>query len=325
MSSSCKTSSSIRCRSWLRCCAAVLLCTGAAGRLKAQDESGAEAQAAPASSEEVREASEHFERGVRFYEDGDYRAALLEFQRSYALQHAYQLLYNLGQVADELRDYAGAEGYFQRYLAEGKGVIAPERRSEVLATLSRLNSRIGTLRITSSEPGAEVHLDDEKVEISQKGPLRVSAGRHLVTAEKPGFLPVKRYVDVLGREAISVALAFGPAVADARGAPVKGSSSALPWVTGIASGALLIGGGAMGYWASRDASAYSERLDHFTTQRELDRLASQTHTKALVADVLLGTGIAAAVTTVILVLVGEPSDTAEHAVTDHMVSVPVRF
>jgi tetratricopeptide (TPR) repeat protein len=328
MSSNCTNSSCRRLR--LQTTAALLLCSAAAGQLKAQDDpvdqsQAAQAEAAPETSNKVGEASEHFERGVRFYEDGDYRAALLEFQRSYALEPAYQLLYNLGQVADELHDYAGAEGYFQRYLAESKGVIAADRRSDVLVTLSRLNARIGSLRISSNQPGAVIHVDDQKVEDPGQRPVRVSAGRHLVIADKPGFLPVQRYVDVLGREESSVVLTFGPALSDAREAAAKGGSHALPWVTGIASGALLIGGGAVGYWASRDAAAYSEALNRFTTQAELDQLASSTQTKALVADVLLGAGIAAAVTTVILVLVEGPSEAAPRAAADHMVWVPVRF
>jgi hypothetical protein len=318
------TSTSFR-RFWLQSAAALLLCGAAAGRLQAQDEPENEEQAPPEASSKVGEASEHFERGVRFYEDGDYRAALLEFQRSYALQPAYQLLYNLGQVADELRDYAGAERYFQRYLAEGKGLIAADRRSDVLVTLSRLNSRIGSLRISSSQHGAVIHLDDEKVEDPGKGPIRVSAGRHVVIAEKPGFLPVQRYVDVLGREEIAVVLTFGPSLGDSREPSAKGSSDTLPWVTGIASGVLLIGGGVMGYWASRDAAAYSEELNRFTTQAELDRLATSTQNKALAADILLGAGIAAAVTTVILVLVDGPSEASPRAAADHMVWVPVRF
>jgi tetratricopeptide (TPR) repeat protein len=305
--------------------AALLLCTAAAGPLKAQDDPEGEAQALPATSTKVGEASEHFDRGVHFYEDGDYRAALLEFQRSYALQPAYQLLYNLGQVADELRDYAGAERYFQRYLAEGKGLIAADRRSDVLVTLSHLNSRIGSLRISSSQPGAVIHVDDEKVGDPGKGPIRVSAGRHVVIAEKSGFLPAQRYVDVLGREEIAVVLTFGPALGDAREASAKGSSNTLPWVTGIASGALLIGGGVMGYLASRDAAAYSEQLNRFTTQGELDQLATSTQNKALAADILLGAGIAAAVTTVILVLAAGPSEVSPRAANDHMVWVPVRF
>ena len=57
----------------------------------------------------TEQARAHFQRGVDYYTEGDLAAALVEFERAYALQPAYRLLYNLGQVTYELRDYAAAE------------------------------------------------------------------------------------------------------------------------------------------------------------------------------------------------------------------------
>ena len=257
-------------------------------------------------------AREHFERGVDYYGEGDYRAALIEFQRAYSIQPTYRLLYNLGQVAYELRDYAGAERYFRGYLVEGEDELTPERRAEVKEELERLKGRVSSLRIHTNQKNAEVHVDDRLIGEAEAGAIRVSAGRRQIVAEKPGFAPVRRTVDVLGGEEVKVDLIFGPPLAGAGSAPVasQSSSNVLPWITGITSGVLLVGSAAFGYWAYSDSSNYSEQLQHYTTQSELDRLSSQTRTKALVADVLLGTGIAAAVATAIIVLNGSSSDTA---------------
>jgi hypothetical protein len=288
-------------------------------RLQAQDTAGGQAQAnTQPTTNQVDEARAHFERGVDFYEDGDYRAALIEFQRAYALQHAPQLLYNLGQVAAELRDYAGAEQYFRRYLKEGQGTLAPERRSEVTAELTRLKARVGSLRISTSLTGAEIHVDDRLIEHAEAGPVRVSAGRRQVVAEKSGYLAVHRDVDVLGGEEQSVSLVFGPPIAQAQPALATerpSSTSVLPWVTGIGSAALLLGAGAVGYLAYKDSSAYRTELDRFTTQSELDRLSSQSRTEALLADILLGTAIAGGALTVILLLTAESGEARPAAVT----------
>ena len=60
----------------------------------------------PLQKHPLKEARAHFERGVEYYTEGDFRAALVELTRAYALQPTYKMLYNLGQVAFELRDYA---------------------------------------------------------------------------------------------------------------------------------------------------------------------------------------------------------------------------
>jgi tetratricopeptide (TPR) repeat protein len=255
--------------------------------------------------EKVAEARSHFGRGVQYYEDGDYRAALLEFERAYAIQAAYQLLYNLGQVSAELKDYANAERYFRGYLKEGGSSIASERRSEVLSELSRLRSRVGSLRIVTNQAGAEIRVDDHLID-KTSGPVRVSAGRREVAAEKQGYAPIRRVVDVLGGEEISVSLDFTPMSVRAD----KEDSNVVPWITGISSVALLIGSGAVGYSAYTDSSEYKRELDRVTSQDRLDQLSSQAKTKALVSDILLGTAIAGGLLTIILLVTDGTSETA---------------
>jgi hypothetical protein len=259
--------------------------------------------------EKIAEARSHFGRGVQYYEDGDYRAALLEFERAYAIQAAYQLLYNLGQVSAELKDYANAERYFRGYLKEGGSSIGSERRSEVILELSRLRSRVGSLRIVTNQPGAEIRVDDHLLDKATSGPVRVSAGRREVAAEKQGYAPIRRVVDVLGGEEITVALDFTPMSVRAD----KEDSNVAPWITGISSVALLIGSGAVGYSAYTDSSEYKRELDRVTSQDRLDQLSSQAKTKALVSDILLGTAIAGSLLTIILLVTDGTSETAATA------------
>lgn len=271
-----------------------------------------EGSSAAAQSSSVEQARAHFERGVGYYEDGDYRAASLEFERAYELQHDYRVLYNLGQVAAEMRDYAAAERYFKQYLRDGGDAIPADRRSEVAGELTRLKARIGSLRIKTSLPGAEIHVDDRVIAEPQSGPVRVSAGRREVVAEKPGYAPVRRVVELLGGDEVSVELEFGPPIAElpAAATPRESHSRPLPWITGIGSAALFLAAGGVGFAAYRDWSDYNSQLDRFTSQRELDQLAAQTHTKALVADVLLGAAILSGAVTVILLVSAddEPSE-----------------
>jgi tetratricopeptide (TPR) repeat protein len=271
---------------------------GEAASAFAADTSGVDA-------ETLNKARSHFEQGVEFYGEGDYRAALIELQRAYELHRTYKLLYNLGQVAYELRDYAGAERFFRDYLAKGGDELSPERRREVKQELARLRSRLASLRVNTSQPGATIRVDDHVV-VHPEGLVRVSAGRRVIRAEASGFAPVERVVDVTGGEELTVELSFGPSLvaAGSDGSASKSGVGPLPWVTGIMSGALLIASGAVGWAAYQDISARDDALRTYTTRSELDSLGEQAHTKAIVADALLGAAVVSAAVTMVVVLTG---------------------
>ena len=255
---------------------------------------------------QLKEARAHFDRGVEYYAEGDFRAALVELTRAYTLQPTYKMLYNLGQVAFELRDYAGAEQYYRAYLTEGGDEIPAERTSEVKEELARLRSRVASLRIQLSLKGAEVRVDDKVISRAESVPVRVSAGQRRIVAEKSGYAPVSRVVDVSGGDELNVRLDFGPPLTAASSAD-SGSSPA-PLILGIGAAVLGAAAGGVGYWAYVDTAARNDQLGQYTTRAELDRLSSQAHTKALLADVLLGTAVTAALVGTIILLTSSGSE-----------------
>lgn len=274
----------------------------AARAAQAGDAASAFAADAPGvDADTLLKARAHFEQGVEFYAEGDYRAALIELQRAYELHRTYKLLYNLGQVAYELRDYAGSERYFRDYLAKGGTELSPERRREIKQELARLRSRVATLRVTTNQPDATLRVDDHVI-VHPEGEQRVSAGRRVLRAEKNGFSPVERVVDVTGGEELKVQLSFGPPLIAGAADGSESSAGKLPWVTGIMSGVLLVASGAVGWAAYQDVSSRDDALRQYTTRGELDSLGAQAHTKAIVADALLGAALVSAAVTVVVVL-----------------------
>jgi hypothetical protein len=211
----------------------------------------------------------------------------------------------LGQVADELRDYAGAERYFRDYLAKGGSELAPERRREVQQELARLRGRVASLHLHANQPDAHFRVEDRDI-MHPQGGVRVSAGRRKVRAEKAGFAPVERSIDVTGGEELDVELKFAPPLVASAGAggQARASSSRLPWVTGILAAGLGVASGAVGFAAYRDVSARDDALTRYTPREQLDSMASRAHTKALIADSLLGAAVVSAVVTTVLVLSG---------------------
>jgi tetratricopeptide (TPR) repeat protein len=289
----------------------MLLC--AVPRIAHAGDAETESRPSDGASDTVTAARAHFRKGLELYQDGDFRAALIELERAYALEPRYRLLYNLGQVAYALRNYVDAEKYFTEYLEKGKDEISADRRADVEADLERLRGRIATVRFQANQRGARITVDDRVLGVAPiVTPVRLSAGAHHVTAELAGYAPVHREVEVVGGDALTVTLAFGPRLNDAPPAGPKADDSGVQWPlwTGIATGAFGIAAGALGYSASQDQKTYEAALGRRTSQAELDDIAGRARTKALLSDVFLGTAIVCGVATVILLVTGSKSENA---------------
>ena len=94
------------------------------------------------------EASQRFKSGVAFYKDHDFVAAMVEFKRAYELVPNYVVLYNIGQTARELKDYAAALTAYERYLRDGGAKVLAPRKKEVQGAIDELKKKVGAIKIT---------------------------------------------------------------------------------------------------------------------------------------------------------------------------------
>jgi hypothetical protein len=189
------------------------------------------------------EADERFRRGVQLYNETNFSAALVEFQRAYDIDPKYQVLYNIAETYYQLQDYANALKTYQRYLQEGGNKIAAKRRKDVETEIAKLTKRVATLTITTSEPGATVSVDDVVVGKTPLEPLSVSAGRRKITATLAGRIPVTETVDLAGgdQKTLQLVIAALPAPLVAKPEP-KPTPSIVPQVISwSATGALAAG------------------------------------------------------------------------------------
>lgn len=292
-----------------------------APRASKDKEQRAASATAKESAEDVETARSHFKLGVDSYRDGDLTTALIEFKRAYAAAPNYRLLYNLGQVSRELRDYPAAERYFRDYLTQGSGEIEPERRQEVETEIAKANARIASLVITVNEPNAEVFVDDVLVGRAPLGDVvRVSAGQRRISAALPGRQRATEVVDAAGGETLVVKLelqTMTPQVVTrevVRSVHVQADSGppTAAIVLGAGTAALGVGAGVMAFLAKSQSDDYQAALQRKTSEAELSSLSSGAKTKALVTDILLGATLACGVTTLVVGLTsGGGSGTSE--------------
>jgi PEGA domain-containing protein len=262
--------------------------------------------AAPAASDE---ASQRFRSGVSFYKDKDYAAALVEFKRAYELVPNFTVLFNLGQTARELKDYAAALKAFEQYLDEGGAKIPAPRHKEVSASIDELRRKVGTLKIVTSVDGAEIVLDEVPIGVSPlAAAVVVNVGRHKLSATSNGFTPTQRVVEVAGMTETPVSLdltkieaAPVKIVEPPPKDPPKLGTPTVVWVLLATTGATAVAAGVTGGLALSSRGGLKDALATFPGDpAAITTAQGKTRTLAVVTDVLGGIALAEAITTVVL-------------------------
>ena len=278
----------------------------------------AHAQAtAPAGEEtgEVEQARKHFGQGLKLYKDGDFDAALVQFERAYAVKPNFKVLYNIAQCHFELHQYVEARDTLSRYLKDGAGSIEAERQSTVQNDLAELERRIAHLTLQVNVTGATVYVDGKKAGVTPLSmPIDVNEGQRTISVETTDRGSKQRIVRVAGGEAQTVSLDFATlaptampansgAKADGQMTRTSAGLGAGFWITGGLAVALGAGAGATGYFALKAQDDHDGDLKRFGVSKgELDDSRKRAQTFAVTTDILAGGAIVfAGIATVLLV------------------------
>lgn len=204
----------------------------------------------------AEEARAHHRRGVALYDEGDYRLALVEFQRAYEIGRSHKVLFNIAQVHYQMQRYADARITFERYLREGGGAIAPERRAQVEQDLAALRARTATLTVRVNVPDAEITIGERSL---GKGPVDravVDAGTLRVQAARPGYASRSSEVTLAGGDVRVVSLELFELRPHVVVAPQPEGLPGVAVAGWIATGVLAAGAVGAGVAASLAASSY---------------------------------------------------------------------
>ena len=163
--------------------------------------------AADPKSPNIEAARAHFFRGVKYYEGGDYRWALLEFQRAFELSGNYRILYNLARVSEELNTYAEATRAFEEYLRLGGDDIDKQRQQEVERELETLRPKLAHLTLSINVEGAEAIVDNKPFgESPLSKAIVLDAGEHFITVRHDGYVEAEKRVVVAAGDTLQETL-----------------------------------------------------------------------------------------------------------------------
>jgi hypothetical protein len=254
------------------------------------------------------EASRRFKSGVAFYKEKNFAAALVEFKRAHELVPNYVVLYNIGQSARELKDYAGALVAFETYLAEG-GTKAAHFKDVTIA-VEDLRKKVGRIAVVTSASGAEIAVDDVTVGTAPLANAVVAnVGRHKVSLNAAGAAPVQKVVDVASMEEAKVTLEVPrreePRVdAPPPPPPPKPGPRIAAWVVLGTTAATGIAAGVTGGLALAAHGNLKSALGAFPgNPTTISDAQTRTRTFSIATDVLGAVTLVGAATTAVLFLV----------------------
>ena len=248
----------------------------------------------------VAEARERARGAERLFDQGDFGAALAEFQRIHELLdgHPYQVvyLYNIGRAHERLFQYDRALDAYRRYLQHG-GPDA-DRADEVRAKLELLEGLLGTVRLAVRGPDAyEVWVDDQRVG-ADLDRVRVPAGSHVVEIRATGWVPAREQITVAARTEREATYELERLSVAAGISPVFFWGSVGFAVVSVAVGATL-GVMALGERSQVD-ELNDDSMGRFELHADAERRRSKIQDLALAADIAFGAAVLFAAGAVLL-------------------------
>ena len=269
-----------------------------------------EATSAPAvslSEDHKKEASSRFRRGVELFQEGAYRAALVEFEKAFEIAPDYRLLYNIGQTKLQLQDYLGATQSYENYLTEGGQEVPTARRDDVEKQLEALRERVGRIAVSANKEGAEVYVDDLRVGVTPlSGTVSVNVGQHRVYGKARDGATDTEVIDVAGGElkevrleltTPEVAVIIGGQAEEKPMSPMKKGAIGA-WAGAGAAGIAALVVGIMAKGKADDLDKANEKVG--VKQSEVTDLRDSADTLAFTADAFGGLAILAGITGAVL-------------------------
>lgn len=159
------------------------------------------------SKKDKEEAGSHFTKGIEFYKEGNYGAALAEFNAAYKAVPSHEVLFNIGLSQRRLFKYGDSVKTLNKYLSEGGAKVPKDRREAVKRELDAIRDLVAEVTIKVDGSPAWVTLDGERLGKSPfTEPLLIGPGKHTFRAERDGEEPDEKTLELTSVTKIEVAL-----------------------------------------------------------------------------------------------------------------------
>ncbi|HUQ03135.1 MAG TPA: PEGA domain-containing protein [Kofleriaceae bacterium] len=171
------------------------------------------ARAEQPTPQQLAEAEARYERGVKLFRAGDHKGALAEFEASYAVSGAYEVLFNIAVTQKKLFRWGDAVRTFERYLRDGGAGIAAAERAAVEKELAEIRKTVAEVTVVVAGATARIEVDGRvEGDTPLAGPILLGSGEHTIRATRDGEVPDEKTVKVVSGQIVEVVLAPVPPV-----------------------------------------------------------------------------------------------------------------
>jgi hypothetical protein len=159
------------------------------------------AAAAAFAQEPLEAARRHFRSGVALFQNGDFTAALAEFEASQRDQPSASTMQNIALCLTRLHRYLQALETLDKLKAEHGASLSTEDRVAVEASIKELSQLVGTVTLRVTPAGAQVSINGKPLPAGAASkPIRLSSGEYTFRAEAPSYAVVERTQTIAGGE-----------------------------------------------------------------------------------------------------------------------------
>jgi hypothetical protein len=150
----------------------LIAAAGPAGQAYAQEE-----------ADEVEAAKEHFDAGVKYFNEGKIDDALKEFRVSYKLKPHWKIRFNIAMCYYEKKAFVDAAREMSKFLNEGGNEIPEKQKAMSTDVLTEARKNVGIIKFSGEMEGTTVQVDGKEV-------TELEAGQQIYT------LPGKHHIFV---------------------------------------------------------------------------------------------------------------------------------
>ncbi len=158
------------------------------------------------------EAKASFDAANLLYDDHDYAGASTKYRAAYAASQDARVLWNVAACEKELRHYARAAAFLDRFLRDAAPIVSPAFLGQAKLTREALRAFYGPLSLVVLPVGSRVLIDGEDAgpsPLPQEVPLDL--GRHAIRVEHEGFAPYEDSVEIVGQIPVILKVTLKPA------------------------------------------------------------------------------------------------------------------
>jgi len=185
-----------------------------------------------AASAGAQDADTLIKQGVELRRENKDQAALEQFQRAYDLSPTPRALAQMALAEQALGRWVDAEAHVTRALASPGDPWIAKYEATLERSREAIAGHLGSLVVTGTPAGAEVHVDGRPVGALPLGPLRLPTGSVVVDVSANGHTPVTRALSIVSGQIAREDFALPPTSAEASDGGGSAPRAPAPKVSG---------------------------------------------------------------------------------------------